>query len=73
MHFSIAVNLPFCDLRDIRGQYARKIAINFLPIWELSQQDQFLVNQTTSSIVHAQELDLFCILSCAFVAAIKPL
>ena len=25
MHFSISVNVTFCDLRDIGGQYARKI------------------------------------------------
>ena len=29
MHFSITVNLPFCNLRDIGGQYAREIATNY--------------------------------------------
>ena len=29
MHFNIAVNSPFCDLRDMEGQYARQIATIF--------------------------------------------
>ena len=45
MHFSISVNLQFfCDLQDIGGQHARKIATSFLPIWELSKQEQFLAH-----------------------------